>query len=1220
MRRSRGAAGRLGPAGGNKPPKLSAFVKISRSGDELEFARFRVDKIFAKSVVPVVGVLLVFAAIAWSAVTGSISGIVSDSSGAVIPGATVTVRNMDQGLQTKSTTDARGFYTFPRLPVGRYEILVEDQGFQSETKSNLAIDADSSIQADFTLQISQRTEQVTVTESTDEVHVETSSTQVGEVVSGKEMTSVALNGRSYTDLLALQPGIVPMSTQTPTSVVMAGASVAIAPSGGLNPGNQSITGQREDANGFLVNGGDVKELMNGGTAIVPNLDSIAEFRVLTNNFDAEYGNYSGGIVNVVTKSGSNSLHGSAFDFLRNTDLDARNFFSPQRGFYRQNQFGGTAGGPIKKNQLFFFADYQGTRNDQGLDTGLISVPTLAERTGNFSDAPSTFTGTVSGPYLANLLSGKLGYTVTTGEPYYTPGCTSSTCVLPGAIIPQSIWAAPVSHLLPYVPLPNDGPATFTTGAYGEILRDDKGSIRMDADAGQWGQLSAYAFFDDYRLANPYPSGQGGATVPDFGGVNLGRSQLISAADTKTLSRTMVNEFRISFMRDSNNVGQPAQGVGPSLASQGFVTGVGTPGIDPLDPEIEGIENIIFNSFVMGVPTTNLAQFNNTFAWNDTFTRVMGTHTLKAGFVGSYEQVNVHPDAEFNGGFTFAGQETGNDFADFFLGVPALFNQASSEAYYIRHHYAGGFAQDSWRATKRLTLNLGVRWDGMTYWSEKYRQIPTFIPEEQSQVYTQAFPSLVYVGDKGVPSTLVPSSNRFSPRIGIAYSPDATGGVLRKITGGLGNSSIRAGYGIYYNVIEGNTMAIDEPQPPYGLSYTSPGPPLFATPYITAANGQFLGNPFPLNVPSYSTSIKNPNTTENFSIFAPQQGMTAPVPWDTYPYTENYFLSVERQFGQHTMVSVSYVGSQSHHLLLVYSANPGNPALCLALSQSNEVAPGSPTCGPFGEETIYTSASGQVYNGTRQGLGPNFGNDDYDATVANANFNALEVTVRYTTPNLSLLGGYTWSKSIDQASSISDPGNPYDLRATRALSAYDIPQNLVLSYEYKLPFERLVRHVRAVTGGWQLSGITRLNSGFPVTLHSDGDNSLMGSNPNGVNNYSLDLPDYNGLPLDLNHNPRNGRPYFNVPAFSLNALGTPGNASRRSFIGPGEIKFDLALLKTLQFNESKSLQFRIEAFNTFNHTNFFGPAAVNGDISSALFGQVVNAASPRLMQAALKFVF
>jgi len=1166
-----------------------------------------------------VGLLLAGTA-AWPAVTGSISGTVSDPTGAVIAGVNVTATNTAQGVETKTTTDTSGFYNFPRLAVGSYDVQVETPGFSPQKKSAIAVDADASIRMDFTLQVSEKTEEVTVSESTEQVHVETSSTEVGEVVSQKEMTSVALNGRSYTDLLALQPGIVPMSTQTAQSVVMAGASVQIQPSGGLNAGNQSISGQREDANGFLVNGGDVKELMNGGTTIIPDLDSIAEFRVLTNNFDAEYGNYSGGIVNVVTKSGSNQFHGSAFEFLRNTDLDARNFFSPERGIYRQNQFGGTVGGPVKKNKVFFFLDYQGTRNFQGLDSGLIQVPTLAERLGNFSDAASTLTGTVSGPYFANILAGKLGYKVTANEPYYTPGCGTTTCVFPNAIIPQSVWSSPTQHLLQYIPLPNDGPDTFTSGAYGEILRDDKASARFDVDAGKWGNISAYDFFDDYHLVNPYPSGQGGATVPGFAGLNFGRAQLASVADTKTFGPTMVNEVRLSFMRDANVVGQPSGGLGVSLASQGFETGAGTPGIVPLLPQYEGVENVIFNSFVMGVPITNLKQWNNTYAWNDIFTKVLGTHTLKFGFVGSYEQVNVNPNPEANGGFAFAGQETGNDFADFFIGVDSYFNQASSNAYYLRHHYAGGFAQDSWRVSNSLTINYGVRWDWMAWWSEKYRQIPTFIPGEQSQVFTTAYPSLVYVGDKGVPSTLVPSSNRFSPRIGVAYSPDATDGWLKKLTGGPGNSSIRAGYGIYYNQIEGNVMAVDEPQPPYGYSYTTPGPSLFAQPYITAANGSFLGNPFPFQVPSLNTSIKNPNTTENFSIFVPQQGMTAPVPWDTYPYTENYFLSVQRQFGQHMMLSASYVGSQSHHQLLVYSNNPGNPALCLSLSQPSEVAPGTPTCGPFGEETQYTSASGQVYNGTRQGLGPNFGNDDYIGTVANASFNALEVTLRYTTPNLSILAGYTWSKSIDQASSISDPGNPYNLQATRALSAFDIPQNLVISYQYNLPFDK-IKHIRGLTTGWQLTGISRFNSGFPVTLHTDGDNSLMGSNPNGVNNYSVDLPDYNGQPLDINSNAgRNGQPYFNISAFSLNALGTPGTAGRRSFIGPGEINSDLAILKTFTIKESKTLQFRFEAFNAFNHANFFGPLAVNGDISSSLFGYVVNAAPPREVQGAVKFFF
>ena len=283
--------------------------------------------------------------------TGSITGTITDPSGSVLPGVKLTLTNILQGIQNKTSSDGRGVYTFPSLPVGQYSMQVELQGFKTQTRAGLRIDLDSALQVNLTMELAARVEEVVVTENA--VRVESASTQLGEVVAGKSMTAVALNGRSFTDLLALQPGIVPTTTQQPDSIVMAGVTVAIAPSGGLNPGNQSISGQREDANGFMVNGGDVKELMNGGTSIVPNLDSIAEFRILTNNFDAEYGNYSGGIVNVVTKTGGNLVHGSGFDFFRNTALDARNFFSPERSFYRQNQFGGTIGGPIRKNSLFF---------------------------------------------------------------------------------------------------------------------------------------------------------------------------------------------------------------------------------------------------------------------------------------------------------------------------------------------------------------------------------------------------------------------------------------------------------------------------------------------------------------------------------------------------------------------------------------------------------------------------------------------------------------------------------------------------------------------------------------------------------------------------------------------------------------------------------------------------------------------------------------------------
>jgi len=1170
--------------------------------------------------------------------TGSISGTVKDSTGSVIPDTTIICRNVDTAAQVQAVTNVEGFYALTTLPVGHYDIETYRPGFKPYKRTGLTIDVGTKLQMDINLEIGAQSEQVTVSDTA--VHVEAESTQMGDVVAGSVMTAVGLNGRSFTDLLPLQPGIVPMSTQTPDSVVMAGATVAINPSGALNPGNQSISGQREDANGFLINGADVKEEMNGGTGIIPNLDSIAEFRVLTNNFDAELGNYAGGIVNVVTKGGTNGFHGDAFEFLRNTVLDARNFFSPERETYQQNQFGGTLGGPIKKDKLFFFGDYQGTRTIQGLDTGLIPVPSLADRSGNLADQVGSLSGTVNDPFFAGLLSQSLGYPVAANEPYFTPGCISpAQCVFPNAVIPQRAWAAPAAHLLQYIPLPNVGPSTFA-GEENERIRDDKTSLRIDESSSRWGNLSAYYFFDDYIVNNPFPTGQGGASVPGFSGLNLGRSQLISLGDTKTFGSSTVNEFHFSYMRDANNVGQPSGGVGVSLASQGFVTGAGTSGIFPLAPQIEGVENVVFqNAFVMGEPITNLAQANNTFSVSDSFTKVVRNHTLKAGIQVSFERVNVNPDATFNGTFLFNGYQTGSTFADFLVGAPNLFTQADSQTYYPRHKYVGWYAQDSWRVRPSLTLNYGLRVELMQYWSEKYNQVPTFMPGEQSVVYPNAFPGLVYATDAGIPTTLVPQRFRYAPRVGLAYSPNKTGGLLGKILGGAGKTSIRASFGIFNTMIQGNLIAFDEPQPPYGLSYTSGVSPLFATPFI-GTDGSVHVNPYPIAFPPLNASASHPNPVPVFNnIFNPQQGMTAPPPWNTYPYTENYFFSIERQLPGQTVLSVSYIGSEAHHLIEVYSANPGNPALCMALNRPGLLSAGE-SCGPGNENATFDLAAPLTFNGvtypagtslqgTRMGLNPSlispvtggyYGNDSYEGSIGNSSYNSLQLSVKRSGKRLAFSIGYTYSKSIDQSSSLADAIDPFNFRATRALSNWDLTHNFVATYDYRLPLELLTRRGRSLLQGWELSGITRVSSGFPVSLRTDSDNSLQGSNPNGVNNRVLDMPDYNGAPLNLNSAPANGQPYFDTSAFSVNALGTIGNASRRSFHGPGMFNTDLALLRNFQIGESKVLQFRLETFNIFNHTQFFGPAAVNGDVNSSLFGQVVNAAPPRLMQLALKFTF
>jgi hypothetical protein len=1168
------------------------------------------------------------ALVTWAGVGGSISGSVKDSTGAAIPRATVTATNTSTGVRQSTITDDKGSYSFLSLPVGSYDIEVTSAGFKPYRRTDVVIDANGALIVDAALEVGGKNETVTVSDTA--VHVEAISSQIGQVVTGTQMTAVPLNGRSFTDLLSLQPGVVPTTSITSSTVQDVGAS-ALSPSGDLNPGTISINGQREFANAFLVNGSDVEEDVNMGSAIVPNLDSIAEFRILTSNFDAEYGEFSGGQINVVTKSGTNEFHGNGFEFLRNTDLDARNYFSPTRGAFDQNQFGGTVGGPIRKNRIFFFGDYQGTRLTQGVDTGQIPVPSAQDLTGNLSDLASSFVTTdangntipttVSGPYWASLLSQKLGYTVSAGEPYYTPGCTSSTCVLPGAVIPHSAWSAPATNLLKYIPAPTNANGTFSTSAYNETLRDDKGAYRLDAST-RWGQLSAYYFLDDWSQNNPYPVAQGGANVPGFNALYTGRSQLLTLGDTKTLGTTALNEFHFSYLRNANDLGKPVGGVGVSLASQGFEVGPGTPGIVALSPKTEGVESVGFNSYTIGTNTNELNQVGNTFQWLDNFSKVIGTHTLKFGGEFHYDQINVNAIAQFNGSFLFFGTETGSDFADFLLGIPSQYNQSQLQPFYGRNKYVGLYAQDSWRATRSLTLNYGLRWDRIEPWYEKYNQIATFVPGEQSVVFPGAPAGILYPTDPGVPRTLAPPGNLgFAPRIGLAYSPSASGhGIAAKLLGGPGKTSIRASYGMFYTAIEALTIGVMSANAPYGTTYTSPAPPLFSTPFVTAANGQNLGQYFPVTLAPLNSSASHPDPNVNWAQFEPITGLPNYPTTNRIPYTEEYMLSLERGLGRNTVLSVNYVGTQGHRLLVLEEANPGDPSLCLFLSNPANLAAGQIPCGPFGEDSTYVTSTGKVYNGTRGPLGSNFGSNANQATIGNSNYNALQVTLRHSSKRLNVLAGYTYGKSQDQSSNVGEEVNPIDPALSKALSSFDVKHNFVVSYSYQIPFEHLFRATNRWTEGWELSGITHFSTGLPVTLINYGDNSLLGSEPNGINNFGVDEPDYSGGPLDLNHNPRNGQPYFDTSQFSENALGTPGTAKRRFFYGPGMNNFDMALLKNVRLTESKSLQFRLEGFNVFNHAQFFGPQAVDGNIDSSTFGQVINAAPPRLVQLGAKFFF
>ncbi len=1163
------------------------------------------------------------AATLWASVGGSISGTVKDSSGGVIVNAQVKVTEISTRISHATHTDGKGYYTFPVLPVGHYVLEAEAAGFSRYERKDITLDTNGALTLNTVLEVGSVTESVTVTDNT--LHVETTSTQLGQVITGRQMTAVPLDGRSFTDLLSLQPGVAPQTAITETTVQDVGATV-LNPSGTLNPGNLSVNGQRETANYFSVNGSDAEEDVNAGTAIIPNLDAIAEFRIITSNFDAEYGEFSGGQISVVTKSGSNSLHGNAFDFLRNTDLDARNYFSPTRGVFQQNQFGGTLGGPIRRDKTFFFIDYQGTRQTQGIDTGNIAVPSTADRTGNlvdFTTGPSgnLLNGIVSGPNFANILTQRLGYQVVSGEPYYLPGCQSTTtCVFPNAVVPQAAWSVPAQRMLQYIPAPNTS-LGYATSSFDQTVRDDKAGARVDANT-RWGLMSAYYFIDDFYLVNPYPVAQSGANVPGFSAATSGRAQLLTLGDTKSFGTTMVNDLHLSYMRDNTNLGQPIGGLGVSLASQGFVNADGTDSIVALDPKGQSVENLDFNSYSTGAAANQLLQVNNTYQVADNFSKVLGSHTMKFGIEFHADQVNADPVAQFNGNFVFAGQETGVDFADFLIGVPSQYNQSQLNPFFARNKYFGVFAQDSWRVLPSLTLNYGLRWDRIAPWSEKYNQISTFVPGVQSVVFPGAPPGILYPGDPGIPNTLSPiDALDFSPRIGIAWSPDAPDGTfLRKLLGAPGTTSIRSSFGMFYNAIDAVEIGVLAANAPYGTTYSSPAPPLFATPFVNAADGTDNGQPFPYTFAPLNSSRSKPDANINWAAYEPISGIPGYDIHNHTPYTEEWSLAIERQVGPKTVLSASYIGSGSHRQRVLVESNSGNPALCLSLNQSSDVMFGTVTCQAFGEDTVYYPAGGGTVYGTRGPLGPNFGSNALQSNIGHANYNALDLSARHTAGRLELDASYTYGKSMDQSSNIGEEVNPFNPALSYAISAFDVKHNFVVSYDYQLPFD-LFFHPSRLTKGWSLSGITRFSTGFPVTMINNGDNSLIGTNPNGVNNSSIDEPDYNGGSLHLNSNPRSqGHNYFDTSDFQMNKLGEPGTSKRRFFYGPGQDNYDMAVAKNLSFTESKNLLFRVEAFNIFNHAQFFGPQAVDGTIGSSTWGQVVNAAQPRILQGALKFSF
>ncbi len=1148
----------------------------------------------------------------WADVTGSILGYVRDPSGAVLPNATVTAIQTATGYSRTVVSDASGQYSMLALPPGRYRLTASVPSFQQGVIDNIDLNVNDALHFDFALRVGNVSESVSV--DANALQVQTVATSTGTTIESPQILAMPLNGRSYLDLLTLQAGVSPVNTN--------GGYNDRGPASGLysSSGNVSTDGQPEYANAFLVNGAEVNETRNMGAGLIPNADSIAEFRLLTNSFSAEYGKFTGSVMNTVTKSGTNRFHGTLFEFYRNQGLDATSYFDTTKAELKQHQFGGVVGGPIVKDKFFFFTDVQQTRRVAGASTGVLDVLSADERNGIFPD--SLLGNAVQGDAWAATLSARGGVPVVAGTTTYDQlGTPVTTTILdPNTGSPISVpghdisgFIDPVTALtLSQIPAANLPVNQYSDSSHGGKLVDTNLAQRIDFVNHMTGDWSFYYHYDDATAVQPvYQQAYMGITnVPGYPATVPSRNQLFSMSNTKTFGNSAVNVVRLQFFRTAVRTAQPAAS---STISGYDVYGFNT------DPTTGGLINtgtpaypsslpmLLFNSFAVGNNWLNLYQPNSTYGIGDTFSKTIGTHSFSFGGDYRYYQLNARNECGPNGYFQFTGNETGGDVSDYYIGAPTAFVQCSVQLLDNRTRYGALFAADTWKVTHNLTLNLGLRWDVARPWSDNFGRLTTPVPGVQSTKFPDSPAGNLVPGDPGVPSTISPTQyNNFGPRIGIAYAP--SGGIW-----GENKTSIRAAYGVYYlgAADKGNFGIIGDA--PWGLYWASPQPTDFASPYITRATGVSQGQHFPFTFPSGNGPFPNFKFGSLMPLYVPGYYNK-----NKTQMAEHYNLSIQRQLDKSTVLTVSYVGTQGHHIERGVDILYGDAALCQSLAG----------CGPGGEGGVYTQG-GQNFYGTFTGLIDNqtisqgytnsaggpvvaFASATWLQNSGNSNYNSLQVSAERRARDLTFLASYTYSHSLDDVSAKFDPRDP---QRAYGPSSFDLRHNLVLSYNWDLPFAHLLGS-RRITTGWHVTGISRFYTGTPVSVKSGGDFALT--------NIGLDYPTQIGAIQTLDPH-KAGHTFFNSSAFAsgltcgYEVCGVTGSAKQFLISGPGWVSTDLGVEKDTKITESMAFNMRFEMFNVFNHTNFL-PSGVVGNANSSQFGQATTAAPGRIGQISAKFIF
>jgi len=1065
---------------------------------------------------------------------GTIFGSVTDIQGAVIPNALITITDVSTGTSVSAQSDQVGNYIVTNLAAATYRLSCAASGFETIERTGILLEVDQKARVDLALQVGQEHQVVTVQSNV--TNIDTFTSTVKDVVDPVRMVELPLNGRNALTLQALLPGSVQMGSGSAASGIALNTGLVF-----------SVNGARPNQSAYTLDGGLNMDMYNNVPAAFPNPDMLQEFSILQNGYSAVDGRDAGAVVNMITKSGTNQIHGSTYEFLRNSYADAKEEFATIVPPLRRNQFGLTIGGPVVlphyngRERTFFFVGAELTRQALGSTVSSTIVPTALERQGNFSAT------TVGGKPITVAPPS----TVTAANPNGTPYANATIPTV------DPVATAFTTHFLP---LPNEPGNIY---AYNLALptRDNQVIARMDETLSAADKFNLRYFFDD-------SFNEQSAGLPVFNSNNDWPTHNGTINESHVFSAGLVN--LATFMVARNTFIR-----GPLVTSPANWAGLGCQSCMNIAPSGVPTDWAIAaaNGMSIRVPT-NFRSYMMNYQVVDTLSWSKGNHFFQFGGEYSYERRLGHEFFQMSTQWSFNGTLTGSygdGYADFYSGAAYTVFQNSplfSEQYKYTPFL---YAQDDWRISKNLTLNLGARWEPYFTTRDRYGHDGAFRPGRQSTVYPLAPLGALFPGDAGIGPGVSPDRfDRISPRVGFAYDPF-----------GDGKTSIRAGYGIFSDTLRPVALNTNQTNQPFSYGWTTFDVPL-DNPYVNSqATLQLLLN----YVPPTTAAARQARA---FYLPMPENSIN---PSFTTGYIQQWNLNVQRNLWKQTVLTVGYLGSKGTHLLLLEEQNPG------------VYIPGQSTTSNINSRRPYT----------------NFTTITQDIAAGYSNYNALQVTWnrRFAT-GFTLLGSYVWSKSMDIASNDGNSGlgnqarDPANWNLDYGPSDFDIRSRFVTSSVYQIPAFHLEGGLaKAILGGWQVNGILTLQTGLPFSVLAGVDRSLVG--------VALDHADITAPVSVYNGASRTAKiaKYFSTSSFALPALGTFGTGSRNFIHGPGYQDLDAGLYKNVPLGETRHLEFRWETFNTLNHPNLSNP---NNSFSSSAFGRITSSNTGRVMQIAAKLVF